>query len=256
MRVNEDRDFIIGIIDESLKYEKEILEKIKEHPEKVDIDICYSNIIDNYSAIAFYKYALGEPISKVKKYFRKSAEFSKKKGNLQGSISPGHGTSAIYLSVISDDIGLARRIASMIDHTNVENKAWSESILCAYALGELVLNRDKEVLEHVGKVKKNKSDIECYYQGQICKAIVVSDLRLLQDNVKRSLKKHDNLVKYGSYNLGKGSKARISPAGYFCIPAVALGKLAAQRGFEVKAEQIPEQLRGYLPTELVTMSHL
>jgi hypothetical protein len=45
------------------------------------------------------------------------------------------------------------------------------------------------------------------------------------------------------------------PALDFCIPAVARGKLAAQRGLEVEAEQIPEQLRWYLPTELVTMSH-
>lgn len=251
MRINEDRDFIIERMNESLKYGKKTLKMIKEHPEKVDIDMCYSGVIGDQSAIALYKYALGEPISEVKKYFGEAAKFSKERGDLYGFISLGHGRSAIYLAVISDDIDLAKEIASMTGHERNKDMSWPESRFCAYALRDLILGNGQGVLGNVSKIKEKKSDIEFYYEGQMCKGIIVPDLRLLQDNLNKSLKKHDNLVKYGSYNPGKDSKVKVYPAGYFCIPTVALTKLAKSRGLEVEVEQIPENLRKYLPMELV-----
>ena len=256
MRIDIDRNKLlesIHIYSEREKKEKDNIRRFLKEKNFNMVGFNYSGLVENERKIALEKYALGKPINEVKKHFRRAAQYAEELANIQiktNTFYQGWLTmDAVYGAIISDEVDLAKRIArnikTYLDLTSFDEELHPFGVSTTNALRNFILENDEKAVEEISNIKVDKAGegIEFYYQGQLYRALIERDVDLVEENLGELLKRHDNQVKWGWL---KGM-----PEGYFCIPSVALTKLARQRGLEVKVEEIPEKLRKYLPMELI-----
>ncbi len=256
IRVNINKEDILKYINGIEDRKKSLLNCIKRFLNQKNFGMVgfnYGSLVGCEKDIALEKYALGEPISEVKKHFRKAAEYAEELANLSIKTNEFYqrhlSKDAIYSAIISNDLDLAKRIVmnikSHFDLTSFDDEIHLFSLNTTDALRNFILGKNEKAIENISNIKvyKDKAGIEFYYQGQLYKAVMEKDEALFDDNLGKLLQRHYNQVRWGIY---KNISSR-----YFSIPAVAISKLAKQRGLEIKIEQIPEKLRQYLPMELI-----
>lgn len=248
-RVECDLDWVIKYMKEHESYNEIALEKIKGKMSQEHLLEYHRYIASNFMELGICRYITGEPISEVKNDFRCYAKFKYKHAYLKGTLNIDTCWAPMIYSVISGDFKLSKKIAKSIKKEGNGETSTSECML--YAIRDLILKRNRKVKEFARKHTDHGSYDILFYFSQICGSIAGRDSDVFSESMIKLLgydsEEYNNLLK----QIKHGRHCFPYPPN-FSVNTVTLAKLAKRNsGLEIKVDQIPENLRQYLPMELI-----
>ena len=139
--------------------------------------------------------------------------------------------------VLSNDSSLLPRVLDEVEAYKLDRRGDALYPLYAYAITCLLVGEDDRANDHVVGLLNKPKIKDTFATGLTIRAIVERDQSAFEAALDGLLRAHRGRAKFGGL--------RETPEGYLCLPAMALSKLALDRGMQVELDN--EYLsRGYL----------
>jgi hypothetical protein len=220
----------------------------------------FATVYSNAEYAAFYEFALGYPVEKVRQTFADAAAAALEVFGLRGTMEhrvdqPGTKDysltnsrdclRAICMALIASNYALAQQLAELMWDPPKADYVGPDSAVCttnqqslAYAVKHLFQNDSEGVDKELRRISNRKGEQQAAAMGKMVRGLAENSDALFNDGLLEVLYLHR-----------KAARREDRPQGFFSLEAVGLSTLALRGGL---VEKLALPADDYFPLELLT----